>query len=535
MAALDLQSEIERAAQAAAQGDAPIDLSAEIETAAQAAAEPNFLGRITERLRTRGEEFRELKPPETVVESLGRGVQTIGMGAGGVLDVAGETVSTGFDLLSKAASAVTPDFIEDPIVKGVGNAFESIVGTDIAQKGLDAAGKGIEAYQEFSEANPETAATLESLVNIALVAAPVKVKPRPAGVAPTAIGRAGQRVASAAVSQQQAARASFIDDLIRPRTSKAVREAEIGRTAEGGLVTGRTVTPSAAEQTIAATVTDVAGVTPKNTLLQNLNVVQAEIGAEAKSLASILEASTVKIGRQTIKSDMDDVLTRLADNPILVGDAARTGERTVARAKAFLDANPNTPAGVFKARQEFDAWVRTQRPKVFDPNTESALSIAVRETRQAMNNIVATNAPETGVKASLARQSALFDAVANIGPKAADEASTAIGRLGQSVNEALGLKRTITQNIPQIVTGGAILGGGALAPAALATGIAVVGTGVGAAKILMSPATKRAVSALLRQTDEAIQAAQGNAELLKQLRLDRAAVVELLKNAEGSE
>ncbi len=495
----------------------------------------DFDARVADRLRTRGEKFRELEPPETVVESLGRGVQAIGLGAGGVLDVAGETVSTGFDLLSKAASAVTPDFIEDPIVKGVGNAFESIVGTDIAQKGLEAAGKGIDAYQEFSEEHPEATATMESLVNIALVAAPVKVKPRPTGAAPTAIGRAGQRVSAAGVSQEQAIRASFIDDLIRPRTSKAVREQEILRTAEGGALTGRAITPSAAEQAIASTVTEVASVTPKNTLLQNLNAIQTEISTEAKSLASILEASTVKIGRQTIKSDMDDVLVRLGENPILVGSAARTGERTVAKARELLAANPNTPSGVFNARREFDDWVGQQRPKIFDPKTESALSIAVRETRTAMNNIVATNAPETGVRQSLSTQSSLFRAVDSIGPKAADEASTAIGRLGQRVNKALGLRPFVAQNIPQIATAGAIAGGGVLAPAALATGIAVIGTGVGVAKLAMSPATKRAVSALLKQTDEAIAAAKGNAELLQQLRLDRAAVVEILRNAEIGE
>lgn len=497
--------------------------------------EPNFLGRVTERLRARGEEFRELEPPETVVESLGRGVQVLGLGAGGVLDVAGETVATGFDLLSKAASAVTPDFIEDPIVKGVGNAFESIMGTEIAEKGLKAAGKGMEAYQAFSEEHPEATATLESLVNIALVAAPVKIKPKPSGVAPTVIGRAGRRVGAAGVAQEKAIRASFIDDLIRPRTSKAVREQEILRTAEGGALTGRAVTPSAAEQAIASTVTEVAGVMPKNTLLQNLNAIQTGIATEAKSLAGILEASTVKIGRQAIKSDMDDVLVRLGQNPILVGDAARTGERTVAKARELLAANPNTPAGVFAARREFDAWVGQQRPKIFDPNTESALSIAVRETRQAMNDIVAKNAPETGVRQSLSTQSSLFRAVDNIGPKAADEASTAIGRLGQSVNKALGLKPFAAQNIPQLVTAGAIAGGGVLAPAALATGIAVIATGAGTYKVVMSPATKRAISGLLKQTDEAIQAAQGSAELLKQLRLDRAAVVEILKNAEVGE
>lgn len=538
MAGLDIQQALEDAAQAAVRAKQDNALESAAQQALQAREqtvadnEPGFFGRIGARLQERGDRFNEQAPPENVVESMGRGVQVLGMGAGGMLDVAGETLSTGFDLLSKVTSAVTPDFIEDPIVKGVGDAFETIVGTDVAQKGMEAAAAGMEAYQGFATEHPEASRTIEALANIAMVAAPVKGIPKPVAGGPTAVGRAGQRVAGAADAQTQATRASFIDDLVRPRTSKAVREQEILRTSEGGLATGRSVTPSAGEQAIASVVTDVAGVTPKNTMLQNLGAIQAEIGVEAKSLASILESSTVKIGRPDIKSSMDDVLTRLADNPILVGDAARTGERTVSKAREFMSSNPNTPAGVFKARQEFDAWVSSQRPKIFDPNTESALSIAVRETRQAMNDIVAANAgASAGVRESLSRQSSMFRAIESIGPKAADEAGSAIGRLGQSVSAALGLKNSITQ----VASAAAVTGGVALDPA-LATGAAaVLGLAMVGNRVVMSPATKRSVAKLLTQTERAIQAAKGNPDLLRQLRADRAVVVELMKSNQSEE
>jgi hypothetical protein len=473
-------------------------------------------------------------PAGSTVESLEKGLQVLGTGAGAALDVAGEVISSGFGLLGDLASAATPDFIEDPVVKGIGDAFKSIVGTDIAQAGIDAAGQGVEAYQAWAAENPRASKNLDALANIALVAVPVKGgKPR----GPSVAGRAGDKVAAAAVSQEQKIRSTFVDDLVRPKPTKAVREAEILRTAEGGALSGRVVTPSAAEQAIATTVTGVEGVTAKNTVLQNLTAIQAEIGAEATTLMAALEATPVKIARNTIKADMDGVLTKLASNPLLVGDAAKTGERVVAKARSLLGANPNTPAGVFTARREFDAWVKTQRPKIFDPNTESALSIAVRDTRQTMNDIVATAAPGAQVRDSLSRQSNLFSALDNIGPKAADEASTVIGRLGQRVNKALGIKRSISQNIPQLAGGAALVGGSAVAPVAIAGAAIGIALAIGGTKLILSPAAKRSVASLLSQTDRAIRAAtkNGDTTLITALRADRAAVVEILRNNEKGE
>ncbi len=503
-----------------------------------AEAGPGFFSRVGERLSRRGDIFQEItaEPAGSTLESLSKGVQVLGnVAAGGAVDVIGETISTGFGLLSQGLSAVTPDFIEDPVVGKLGDAFEAVAGTEVAQSAVEAAAQGIEAYSAWAEENPEAAKIASAFGNMALLAPVVPKGARIAGPpAPTVVGRAGQAATTAGEAQAASQRATFVEGLVRPAPTKSVREAEILRSAEGGLVSGRTVTPSAGETAIAQSVTDIAGVKPSNTLLQNLGAVQEGIGAEAKTLAATLKASPVKIARPDMKSDMDGVLVRLADNPILVGDAAKTGERTVAQAVKFLQANPNTPAGVLKARQQFDEWVGKQRPKIFDPSTESALSIAVRETRQGMNDIIAKSVPDVGVKQSLATQSNMFRAIDNIAPKAAAEAETAIGRLGKRVTAALGLKREVTKNLPQIAGAAAVTGVGVAAPA-IAAGLGIAGLGLaGAAKLAFSPKAKRAVGNLLRQSERAIQKAksEGNKELVRQLRAERIAVVELMRNAE---
>jgi len=159
----------------------------------EAQAAPNLFDRIGERLGKRGDILEELTaaPPESTVESLGKGFQLLGnVVAGGALDVMGEVVSTGFNSMTELASKLTPDIIEDPIVDKVKEAFTSAVGTDIAQAAIRAAGQGIEAYQAWANENPEAAKNINAAANIALVALPLKRKPKGARATPPAIPKA---------------------------------------------------------------------------------------------------------------------------------------------------------------------------------------------------------------------------------------------------------------------------------------------------------------------------------------------------------
>lgn len=499
--------------------------------------QPGFFARIGSHLTNRADQLREITsaPPETNVESLEKGLQVLGTGAGTVLDVGGEILLTGFHFLKKGMSAVTPDFIEDPIVSKVGDAFESIVGTDVAQAGLQAAAQGIEAYQEWATEHPRAAKDVAALANIALVATPVRIKPR-TGLKPppqpTSIGNAATAVTAKAKSQVETTRTRFLEDLVRPKQTPTVRTAQVPRTAEGGIVTPRVITPSTTEQSIVKTLESVPSVSSKQTLLENFAAINAELSREAKALSIVLSAtSSLNIPRQTIKDSMVGVMDILKANPLLVGDAAKVGERTVAKAIALMKANPNTPGGVFKARQQLDVWVKAQRPKVFDPANESALSIAVRETRQAMNTLVSDNMRNVSVKQSLARQTDMYRAMDNIGPKAADEAGTAVSRLNQRVAKATGIKSPAGR---ALVATGVATGGGlmfAAHPALIVGGAALVGLGFAGGKLIVSPKTKKAIGALLRAADKAIEKAkgQGKVDLVRQLRADRIAVIEIMR------
>ncbi|MCK4792506.1 MAG: hypothetical protein KAV87_52740, partial [Desulfobacteraceae bacterium] len=82
-----------------------------------------------------------------------------GQVAGGVLDVAGETIATGVKTIAKA---ITPDPVEEKIKAGVINVLETKAG----QLGLRAMQKGAGAYRKFKEKNPDAALSLELIVNV---------------------------------------------------------------------------------------------------------------------------------------------------------------------------------------------------------------------------------------------------------------------------------------------------------------------------------------------------------------------------------
>ena len=65
-----------------------------------------------------------------------------------------------------------------------------------------------------------------------------------------------------------------------------------------------------------------------------------------------------------------------------------------------------------------------QSGDVFNPNYETAKTVALRAIRQEANDLIAAKAPSVAVKESLARQSALYDALENVSAKAAKEVGT---------------------------------------------------------------------------------------------------------------
>lgn len=446
------------------------------------------------------------------------------VGAGSIVDFLGEAlISAG-----RGLSTITPDALEDPLVENATKAGIFLLDTDLGKKGLEAARNGIASYTEFAKENPVMARNIEAIVDIGLLVTPVKGKPKT--VKPSFIGRAGQRIARSGRRSQVASRRKFIDELVTPKPTQKVLRDQVKRTTEKGFNKRKIVELSPIEKASAIEVRKVPGVSAKHTLQGNYNLISKAVDKKANGLMNHLE-SLGKAGeyqwQEFARTINDNVRVVLKQNPTLVGDAAKSAERVIEHAMRLSAKEKKTLAGLLKVRRELDSWVLKHRPKAFESDASNAMTSAVRAVRKEINGFIDQRATGVRVKRSLDSQSKMLRALDDIEVKAANEASTRVRRAVQNAIKVIPIRN-------ELVAGLGLLGGiGGLGAAALylpfiqKLGIAY-GTYWGTKKMVMSPNTRKGIGKIIQVLDKAGQKTTDPA-VLRQLRADRAGLVELLK------
>ena len=360
-------------------------------------------------------------------------------------------------------------------------------------RGIGDAAKYVgDQYGEFTAENPRAGRNLGALGNIA-TALPIGKAKEPAGAALAEVGGA---IEQSGIKSAATRKNNFINDLILPKATPSEREAMVGRTKEVGFNRRKEVQLTPQEQEMADTVSQIKGVKKGNSLQGNYNAVQDANHAEADSLIANLQKNNVTVPDDVIVNGLDAVRNRLSKNPYLAGaDASKSAEAVTNQALEIIMKQPRTASGLLQARKDLDAWVKSQRPNVFDA-ADSPVSTAVREVRQEINDMVANAVPNADVRASLRKQSNLYRVQDNIATKAKDEAGSRLGRAAQNIGKGVSLK--------QGIAGTAALAGLG------AAGIAgpVLGAGLGlysAKKAVTSPALRRLAGGTIRRSGELIK------------------------------
>ena len=192
-----------------------------------------------------------------------------------------------------------------------------------------------------------------------------------------------------------------------------------------------------------------------------------------------------------------------------------------------------TRIGVLKTRKKLDAYVKSYKANKnaypSQDNVETALSIALRDVRTALNTKVAETAPKANVLARLEKQSNLYRARVPVIEKAKADASNSLGRLWQNTTGVTGVRMPSTP-LAIGVTGAALAG---WLPAIIGgVGVGIAGRGIYRGAI--SPELKKFLGQSLIASSKALKQAK-NPETIKQLRADRAVIIELLKNTKVEE
>lgn len=450
-----------------------------------------FLGNVKEDFKSRAErggeeayraQTGEINPAQGALRVAGQGAAFVG-------DVAGEAaMSLGKTLLPKRA--------EEAIGSGVQKIAES--------KPVQAT---MEAYQGFKEKHPEAAKDLEAFVNIASII-PVgegaRIGSKVAGKGLTATGEALERSGIEAAESQKS---KFVRELVRPEQTKAVKEAQVARTTEKGVGPFKrsVVEPTPKELRIESEISKIPEVSESNTYQQNYNIIRDANVAEAVDLEKAVKANDFVIPKREVISRLQGAKSELAKSPVLVGDAEKTADKLLAGAIDFVNKNEGKGSGLLKARKEYDKWVLSQKPKAFDAKAENAFTIANKEVRRVFNDILDESAPDVGVKESLSRQSALYDALDVIAPKAAKEADTAVMRAFQKMAEKVGLKTKVVQQIAAVAGIGGLGAAATFAPAAAGVG-ALTFLGYQGGKLLLKPQVRVYLGKLLKEAGGVLEA-----------------------------
>lgn len=489
----------------------------------------NFAERMGNDLKKRFEMAKEITAAvdngeQTTAEGM---LQIVGkVGAGSVMDFLGEAIVSA----GRGLSAITPDIIEQPLKDGAVAAGHMFLNTDIGHKGLMAAKQGMEAWSEFKNENPRAARNIEAVVDIAFLAAPIKAKPTIAAAPakPTVLGKAAESLEKKAAVQTAVKRQNYIDDLIKPEETKAIRIEQVARTEETGVLKTKVVEPTAAEKLMADEVSKIPAVNNAKTIQGNFNAISDEVAREAEALKTALATKDVPFPRKEFNAKLNEAMKRLQEHPLLVGDAQKTAERIVEKMSQITNGKKSTAANLLEARKELDAWIRSQKgPNIFDPKQENALSIAIREIRNTTNDFIESKAPTIGVKDSLKKQSTLLRAMDNIKPKAESEGRNIITRAYRNVHRVLPFRTEFTQFMATLTGIGGLGAAAQFAPfftSVLLGGGATYALG----KAAMGPKAKKTLSTLIKKTDEAIKKAKDE-NLIRQMRIDRAAMLEMLE------
>lgn len=498
--------------------------------AQQPAQGPSFLADVAQAARTRGgqveETFGALKRGE--IDPITAGIQAVGKGGAGLaVDVIGAGLQAG----ARGISALIPDVIEKRGDEAIVSGFKALAETSIGQFGIKAFKAGGRAYDAFKSRFPQEAKTIEAIANIAIIATPPKPSPR--GAAPL---QAGARfLERKAASSEAKKRSTFVSKLISPKKTAKVAEEEVATSIEKGVgLARRTIVRLTKRQAeVAAEVMKIKNVSQNRTVVGNFNVIKKENVRLAKSLEKEVGKSKSILRTSTVEDAINASIKVLRDeSAVLTSEKAlvNTTNNIVRNAKRILAKHEQTPLGALRARKEFDQWIGTQKPKAFEQNTQNAFELTKSAVRDAMNASVAKAVRKGVVEKELRKQSNLFVAMDNMTPKVAAQKNNVLTRKLEEIKEIVQAKSLA------VGTGSALLGLGVLGASQVVNPIfsqaligAVVVGGVG--KFVMSPSSRRAVAKLLRAMD-IITGASTDAALIRKWRLDRVAIVEILKSTE---
>lgn len=492
------------------------------------------------------------KPIDSALGGAQRNTQLVGkVLAGTAMDLIGVGIGATID----GISWMIPDKIEDPIKDSLGNAWDWTMSTEGGQAAQEALDGGVEVYGKWKKENPQFAKTFESVVNVGLMLAPMKVKAKTGPVQGAAVPSIGppqmQNIGSKWISigsnkATTSAKASAdkdkfgkVERLLSPPLDKKNVKA-LGPEGEPllnkpTLFGGPTIKATASEAQVVDHLVKMKDIKPGKGAAINKTVIDKDQQRLNKEVAKILiqysrGVKAKEIPLIKVSDNIDNAVLETLNKLTTLKGSKQVDELTdkyVKAAKEILERNGKTPEGIHKSRVEFDKLINDE----VAANTLSAEGLGLtsqiaKAVRDGINKSIDDVIPTSqSIKTRRLEQNLNYRAIDKLAVKIPAEG-------GQLVSWLQNLNR-VNKTRASTASAAVLLGTTVSNPAIWATLAGMAGTvglvtaGNLLVKGVMSPKTRQALGILLRETDRAIKITR-NSEMRKSLKTSRVFVTDLL-------
>jgi len=491
------------------------------------------------------------KPLDYTLGAFQKNMQVTGKLIGGT---AMDTIGVGIGASIDGVSWAIPDVVEDPIKSALSSSFSWLMDTKAGQKTQEAFNGGAEVYGKLKKKHPQWAKTFESVVNLGVMFTPYKAKIGPVQGAPVVpIGpqqmqTIGSKIiystSSAAlktgVAKAEATKFTKLERLLSPKRDtksvKALGPEGQSLLQEATLFSGPTLRATASQKEVIDHLVKMKDINPAkgptyNKIIIDKNQIKLnfEVGSILKQYSK--GPKKIEITPFTVSKKIDDSIEEmLSKQTTLKDDKAVMNliEKYKISAKEILDRADNTPEGIHKARVEFDDMINNElNAKVLSLEGTGFTSQVAKAIRNGMNNSIDDVIPfTTSVKAKRQLQNYNYRAIDMLAPKIVDEGSKLVS-VFRNLNRVN--KTRASASSAAVILGTTVANPAVLTTLAGISGVIALGaTGPFLLKGLASPKTRKALGVTLREIDKALKISKNNA-MLKQLKLDRVFIADLLK------
>lgn len=442
-----------------------------------------------------------------------------GAGAGAAFDTVGNAIVTGVTQVAEQA----PDQLKDAVDQGF-QTFINAIPSEVKVALGTATENTTEKYAELEKKHPTIMRQLENTANVLFALTPAKQGD--VAAKPTVLGQQAAKLSRKAKIQKSSTQREGILELITPKATKQADVVkDVARTREGGLTRAQTRIPFPEEKSIARDVSRVPGVDTKRSFIHNSNKITDEKNKLVQKLSTELNAlpEPKTFLLQDASNGIDDAMKVLLEKEPFLRESPKLVSNIVSKAKSIVSSTDNSAAGIWEARKEFDRWIKDQVGKF--PDKAGALKQTNDTVRDSLNKVIFDNSGGVKTQRLFRNISNLNKAEVNLAPKVRDQASTAFKRVVANLSDILGARNKTLLAVAAL-TGSTVLAASSMATAPIGAAISGAIAVKGIHKAMTSPQFKQVLSELIKTTDEGIKAATSS-QMRKQLRLDRAALIEL--------